>query len=456
MKKILKKIAKGLWRLCDFGLRMRNVSSESRTALQIAVKQVCKEFYRGKNANFPAVFDEKLLDGKNVLGRQIIVTGKKRILIDVTQILLANARSGIQRVVVKMLDAMLADTRYNYVPVGLYHGQMRFVKYCQDDCSFHPDLSADFKAETGDTLLMLDSSWTYYDHFENMFQLVHAVGGKIYCVVYDLIPILQCQFTAEGMPQVFNAWFTRAIDRADGLLCISQTVATQVKDYLKANPQLAHTEKLKIGHFVLGADFVDVDCSDVDTHIAEICNVCKDRKKFISVSTVEPRKNYGFMLDVMEKLWDRGYDTAYWIVGKQGWKVDELMERIKTHPELNRRLFYFSFLSDEALQKLYSDADILLNLSHGEGYGLSLVEGAHYQCSIVASDIPVFKEVITDNTTLFCNINSLDKTVDAIAEKLDKKSFVPSQAKYYKWSDALDTMLDVIEKDNWDYGVDHE
>ena len=46
-----------------------------------------------------------------------------------------------------------------------------------------------------------------------------------------------------------------------------------------------------------------------------------------------------------------------------------------------------------------------------------------------------------------------EETVDAIAARLREDKFVPSAAKYYMWSDALDQIVDVTANDHWDYEV---
>ena len=451
MKKILKKIAKQFWDAFDWCLKKRHVSLHSRMTLRAVLKEVAKEAFRGNSLVARPDSNEHECSCKKILGRITAVPRKKRFLVDVSQLVVINGKSGIQRVVIRVLDAMLEDDRYVYVPIGLWNGTMHYVEYHQDDCTFH--VSEPMKIEREDTLLMLDSSWEYYRFFWGMFEEVHANGGKVYVTVYDLIPLLQSQYVANRMPQLFEYWLKSAVNEADGLICISKTVAAQLRDYILHHPTPQYAHPLKLGHFVLGADFLENGSQGVPPEVADVFARIGARKKFISVSTLEPRKNYDFMLSVMEKLWERGFDVVYFIVGKHGWNVDALVQRITLHPELNKRLFWFPGVSDEVLEGIYRESDILLNLSHGEGYGLSLVEGAHYHCSVIASDIPVFREVITDDTTLFCNISSLDETVDAIAERLRENRFVPSSAKYYRWSDSLDQIIDVTINNHWDYEV---
>ena len=367
---------------------------------------------------------------------------------DVSQMVLVNARSGIQRVVVKLLDTMLKDPRCVYVPVAYFHGRMYRVEYYQDDCSFH--LVEHLQFMVADTLLMLDSSWDRYDVFRKFFAQLRRMNGRICVAVYDLVPVLFPQYTEEGMPRMFKKWLHTAVQEADSMLCISSTVADQLCDYIRTNHLPIRPSGLKIGHFYLGADFSRTDSLTVDPDIAKILEQTKNQKKFLSVSTLEPRKNYDFMLKVVEELWKKGFDIVYFIVGKKGWNAADLVKKISHHPELNKRLFWFPYCSDSSLQQLYRGADILLNLSHSEGYGLSLVEGAHFQCSVIASDIPVFREVIADQTTLFCNIGSVEETVDTIAARLQADQFVPSNAKCYLWADSLDQILCALVHDKWD------
>ncbi len=49
--------------------------------------------------------------------------------------------------------------------------------------------------------------------------------------------------------------------------------------------------------------------------------------------------------------------------------------------------------SDDELLGFYADADALIAASYTEGFGLPLVEARHFGKPIIASDIPVFREV---------------------------------------------------------------
>ncbi len=75
------------------------------------------------------------------------------------------------------------------------------------------------------------------------------------------------------------------------------------------------------------------------------------------VGTLEPRKAHQQVLEAFEQLWNDGQKIQLVIVGKQGWMVESLAQRIRTHPELGKRLFWLENVSDEYLEKIYAVGD---------------------------------------------------------------------------------------------------
>lgn len=111
------------------------------------------------------------------------------------------------------------------------------------------------------------------------------------------------------------------------------------------------------------------------------------------VGTIEPRKGHNAVLDAFDALWAQGSDARLCFAGKEGWEVDDLMRRIRQHPELNRRLFFVERFTDAEINLCYSRAQALLAASVAEGYGLPIVEAAQHAVPVIATDIPVFREV---------------------------------------------------------------
>ena len=89
------------------------------------------------------------------------------------------------------------------------------------------------------------------------------------------------------------------------------------------------------------------------------------------------------------------------IAGKQGWLLEPLCQRLRTHPENGKRLIWLDKASDAHLEQLFKSCDGLIAASEGEGFGLPLIEAAKHDLPILARDIPVFREVAGDHATYF-------------------------------------------------------
>ncbi len=119
------------------------------------------------------------------------------------------------------------------------------------------------------------------------------------------------------------------------------------------------------------------------------------------VGTIEPRKAHAQVLDALDLLWDNGEQPTLVIVGKKGWHVDELVERLARHPQNGRSLFWLSEVDDAQLETFYTQADGLILASEAEGFGLPIIEAARHDKPLFLRDLPVFREVAGEHATYF-------------------------------------------------------
>jgi glycosyltransferase involved in cell wall biosynthesis len=121
----------------------------------------------------------------------------------------------------------------------------------------------------------------------------------------------------------------------------------------------------------------------------------------ISLNTLEPKKGHNDMIDALECLLAMGANYTLTFVGKEGWGVKPLVNRILNHSEFNKKLFWLEKLDDSGLEKLYSNASISICASEGEGFGLTLEEALSNGMKVVCRDIPVFRERNYENIFYF-------------------------------------------------------
>jgi len=81
--------------------------------------------------------------------------------------------------------------------------------------------------------------------------------------------------------------------------------------------------------------------------------------------------------------------------------------------------------TDELLRSLYERASVLASLSAYEGFGIPVLEGLYYDCKVLCSDIPVYRELFS-NYVSFCNpgdVGGISATLDSLC--LNHDTFAP-------------------------------
>lgn len=125
-----------------------------------------------------------------------------------------------------------------------------------------------------------------------------------------------------------------------------------------------------------------------------------DRPLFLSLGTIEPRKDHALLID----LWDgliatppEGGVPQLVIAGREGWMVADLMRRIAAHPAQGRLIHHLPALPDAAVSAALLRARALLMPSHAEGFGLPVAEAAVLGVPSLVRPLPVYAEVLGDN-----------------------------------------------------------
>ena len=318
--------------------------------------------------------------------------------------------SGIPRVAKNLCCEGLKQTDVKVVPVypdpatGVYR---RADNWCIQQglpASNVPAVDAEITAAPGDWLVqtMINANALEFD--ATYLESFREAGGRLGVVLHDIIAEEHPEFFKARDGRNFSRWLRR-IASFDGIFAVSQASEDAFKAWRDRTGSVASAQT---GYFHLGADFKPrSQTAGVTTLPAELTQ----RPVFLQVSTLEPRKGYAQLVSAFEKLWSEGVDVNLVIVGRRGWMVNDLVRRLKRHPELNHRLFWFAHATDDELAALYDTAAGVIVASEAEGFGLSVVEGLWHQRPVIARDIPVFREVGGESLHYFSG-----KAPEALAE----------------------------------------
>lgn len=384
------------------------------------------------------------------LARTFPISKKKQLLVDIGNLVIFDARTGIQRVTRSIAAQLLASPPTGY-EVRLVYAQLNSPGYLYaHDYLLHSfgiddGLDADIPIDwsNDDIFIGLDLQAHIVPNQLPSLRRMHRDGVRIFFVVHDILPIQFPQYCTENMTMLFPSWL-RAIGEFDGLLCVSHTTLEAVQNWmLKNGPE--RLRPLEFHWFHNGSDIEGSQpTSGMPTEASAVLESLSSAPSILMVSTIEPRKQQKQSLDAVELLWAKGVDVNLVLVGKSGWKMEDFEKRLKIHPELGRRLFWLQGISDEYLEKVYNASAAVLMASEGEGFGLAIVEGARHGKPLILRDIPVFREIAGDNAFYFKGLQSKELAM-ALENwlKLYKAGTVPVSAgiRCLTWKESAAMLL---------------
>jgi alpha-1,2-rhamnosyltransferase len=117
-------------------------------------------------------------------------------------------------------------------------------------------------------------------------------------------------------------------------------------------------------------------------------------------------------------------------------------------------LLWITDATDDELVGLYCKARSLVFCSSAEGYGLPLVEARQLGCRVIASDIPVFRELADVGVTFF-PAHNVDALARAIQRAVGSESGQVAQREPWTWADSTNQLLSVFVRMLGDHADEH-
>lgn len=381
---------------------------------------------------------------------------QQQLLVDVSEFVKKDAKTGIQRVVREILKHWLVNppSGYQVVPVYAttdalgYRYAHNFLNEFLEQPHTNEIEDSFVDVWQGDIFVGLDLQHAVISTQFDVLKDWRSRGVKIWFVIYDLLPVLLPQYFPPEASIAHQEWL-KVISEFDGVACISNAVANEYKEWLQNQKQDKRLRPIKIKSFPLGVDQQSpLNTKGIPDDGNTVLDAISSSNSFLMVGTIEPRKGHTQVLDAFELLWAEGGKQILVIVGKKGWMVDSLIERLENHDQLGKRLFLIPNCSDEYLERIYENSKCLIAASYGEGFGLPLIEAAKHNLPIIARDIPVFREVAGELAHYFIGNKSVDlyKEINnwclsfSINEHISSKNMC-----WNKWKESAENLINIMD-----------
>ena len=385
---------------------------------------------------------------------------QKILYLDISNIARHDNKTGIPRVTRAIINSMLNLPVKGYkikliygLPynLGYYYADLRKDRQCHELVITKQIVSWG----KNDILFFLDFARNTVLNNEEIIEKIHAHGVKMFFLIHDLLPYTHPEYFPEKDYLKHKAWLS-FVANFDGVICISKVVKQEYLNFLK-KAQLKTDKNFHIAVIHHAANVMEsLPSYGLPKKVNELQQKISNDITFLMVGTIVPRKGYLQTLKAFNLLWENSVKVNLVIVGEDGWKnlhhndrkeINEIMKLIKKNYQLNKRLFWLNGISDEFLVQLYKTCTCLFFASEAEGFGLPLIEAAHYNMAVIARDISIHHEVLGNHAYYFSGLEP-DDISSAITHwlKLYKSDQHPKTTCYVSrtWEQVAQEMLDFL------------
>lgn len=206
-------------------------------------------------------------------------------------------------------------------------------------------------------------------------------------LVHDLIPITHPEFCRSGEDERHRRRMRTVLATGAGVVANSAHTLETLADF-------ARTE----GATMPPSTAIWPGTPRLPAHSAERYDE-SGGPTFVMLGTIEGRKNHRLLLSVWQDLLAHAGPGVplenlplLVIVGRRGWQADDVFQTLNT-TDFRGRVLEAGPLDDGELARLLGTAQALLFPSFAEGYGIPLAEALAAGVPVIASDLPVFREI---------------------------------------------------------------
>jgi glycosyltransferase involved in cell wall biosynthesis len=225
--------------------------------------------------------------------------------------------------------------------------------------------------------------------------------------VHDL-SFLRRPGTVTPASRAYRELVPRSIRRARMVLTPSRAVAAEVSEAYGLAP-----DRIAVTH--LGVDREWFDAAPPDAGLRRRLGL--PERWFVFVGNLEPRKNLPLLLDAYRALLAQHPDApGLVLVGPPGWGPALDLRGIPA-----QQLVFTGYQTDLELRSLVAGATALVYPTTYEGFGLPPLEAFAAGIPVIASDLPVVREVVGDEpgTAVLLPVGDAAALTAALAARLD-------------------------------------
>ena len=203
-------------------------------------------------------------------------------------------------------------------------------------------------------------------------------------LIHDLIPLTHPQLCRDGEAEKHKLRLNNVLASAAGVIGNSQATVDDLAGFAERQ---GHSMPPSVVAWLGAEDFPH----DPRPKIG-------GKPHFVVVGTIEGRKNHQLLMDVWRDIVaDRRQEAPLLvIIGQRGWQANEVFDQLDRPGELEGHVLELGSCDDDDLAGWIAGARALLMPSFAEGFGLPVMEALQLGTPVIATDLPVYREIAGD------------------------------------------------------------
>jgi len=270
---------------------------------------------------------------------------------------------------------------------------------------------------------------------------------KIVTHIHDISFKAHPEFITRQDLFFLNLLIPRSLEKSSAVVAVSEFTKKELVARYHVNSEKIHVIPNALGsNFVITKEYPTEKLTSVRSkyHLPE--------KYILYVGTLQPRKNIPYLLQAFGQLRQDLPEYKLVLVGNRNahhFDMD-IDSTLKKHA-LENSVVFPGYIDSEDLPCVYALAKIFVFPSKYEGFGVPLLEAMSQNLPILASDIPIHKEV-AGNAAIFFPLDDIDKLKEmlySILTNLERQSNLKEagkeRLKHYSWVISSKKLLKVYE-----------
>ncbi|MEW5989349.1 MAG: glycosyltransferase family 1 protein [Chloroflexota bacterium] len=290
-------------------------------------------------------------------------------------------------------------------------------------------------------------TWTgRLDLFHSPDFVLPPVSGRIptLVTVHDLSFVHYPETFTPALVRYLNDAVPRSVRRATHVLADSQATQADLVNLWQIDPG-----KITVLYSGVNPSFRPVTEREQMAAL-RARHYLDDGPYILSVSTIQPRKNYPMLMRAFRPL--AGQLPHHLVIaGGKGWLYEEVLAEVG-RLGLDGRVHFLGFVADDDLPALYSGAALFAFPSLYEGFGLPLLEAMACGAPVVTSNASSLPEVAGEAAVKLSPTDTAAWTeamYTLLTHPMERARLVAAgfrQARRFTWETAARQLVEVYER----------